>query len=163
GGSRVLQLAPLVFDASVINMWSALLCGAAAVAPTEEQARPGVGLTELIARQRVTHVHVTPSTLAVLSPVGWDWVESLLMGSEVLSAGLVDEWAGRFPMVNTYGPTETTVYATITGELSSGTGVPSIGSPVSHAALVVLDARLGRVPVGVVGELYVGGSGVALG
>ncbi|MBF6465944.1 amino acid adenylation domain-containing protein [Nocardia beijingensis] len=163
GRSRVLQFAPLVFDASVINLWSALLCGGAAVVPTEDQARPGVGLMSLIARQRVTHVHVTPSTLAVLPVDGWDSVESLLMGSEVLPAGLVDEWAGRLSMVNTYGPTETTVYATMTGELASGAGVPSIGSPVPHAALVVLDARLGRVPVGVVGELYVGGSGVGLG
>ncbi|MFG1798288.1 amino acid adenylation domain-containing protein [Nocardia sp. NPDC049149] len=163
GGSRVLQLAPLVFDASVINMWSALLSGAAAVVPTEEQARPGVDLVELVARQRVTHVHLTPSTLAVLSPDGWDSVESVLLGSEVLPAELVEQWAPRFPMANTYGPTETTVYATITGDLSAGTGTPSIGSPLPHAGLFVLDGRLGRVPVGVVGELYIGGSGVALG
>ncbi|GAB2685796.1 non-ribosomal peptide synthetase [Nocardia thraciensis] len=163
GGSRVLQFAPLVFDASVINMWSALLCGAVAVVPTEEQARPGAELMELVACQGVTHVHVTPSTLAVLSPDGWDAVESVLMGSEALPAGLVKQWAGRFPMVNTYGPTETTVYCTVTGELSTGAGTPSIGSPMPHVALFVLDARLGRVPVGVVGELYIGGSGVALG
>ncbi|WP_249645169.1 non-ribosomal peptide synthetase, partial [Nocardia sputi] len=162
-GSRILLFAPLVFDVSVIDMWSALLNGAVAVVPTEDQARPGDALAALISRVAVTHVHVTPSTLAVLSASDLGSLELLSVGAEVLSAELADEWAGRFPMVYRYGPTETTVFCTITGRLGVGSGVPSIGSPVSHAALVVLDARLGRVPVGVVGELYVGGSGVALG
>ena len=64
--SRVLQFAPLIFDLSVGNMWWALLSGAAAVIPTDEQALPGTELTDLLARQNVSHAKFTPSTLAAL-------------------------------------------------------------------------------------------------
>ncbi|WP_280443913.1 non-ribosomal peptide synthetase [Nocardia brasiliensis] len=161
--SRILQFSPLVFDASVINMWSALLTGATAVVPNERQAQPGPALNELISGQKVTHVHVTPSTLAVLSPEGWGSVESLLMGGEICSAKLADQWSDHFAMANTYGPTETTVYVSMTRPLRAGQHVPPIGSPVSGVVLIVLDQRLRRSPSGAVGELYIGGCGVAQG
>ncbi|WP_157011896.1 AMP-binding protein, partial [Mycobacterium celatum] len=66
-------------------------------------------------------------------------------------------------MVNAYGPTETTVYAAISAPLTRGSGAPPIGSPVPGAALFVLDGWLRPVSVGVVGELYVAGSGVGVG
>jgi acyl-coenzyme A synthetase/AMP-(fatty) acid ligase len=66
-------------------------------------------------------------------------------------------------MVNAYGPTETTMCVAISAPLAAGSGVPPIGSPVSGAALFVLDGWLRPVPAGVVGELYVAGAGLACG
>ncbi len=66
-------------------------------------------------------------------------------------------------MINAYGPTEATIYAAMSSPLMAGSGVVPIGSPVSGAALFVLDAGLRRVSPGVIGELYVAGSGVAYG
>ncbi|MGD1209718.1 AMP-binding protein, partial [Mycobacterium seoulense] len=105
----------------------------------------------------------TPSAVAALSPQGLESAATLVMGGEPCPPEVVDRWATGRVMVNQYGPTETTMYAAMTTPLTAGTGAPPIGSPVPGAALFVLDAWLNPVPVGVVGELYVAGRGVACG
>ena len=87
----------------------------------------------------------------------------MLIGGEPCPAEVVDRWASGRVMINAYGPTETTVYAAMSAPLAAGSGVVPIGSPVSGAALFVLDGWLRAVPAGVVGELYVAGRGVGCG
>ena len=160
--SRILQFAPLIFDMSVGNMWWALLTGAAAVIPGNAQALPGKELTDLMARHNVTHAKFTPSTLAAL-PADQLCGLTLITGGEVCTEELVDRYADVATLVNEYGPTETTVDVTIGYPLAAGSGTAPIGSPVSGAALFVLDGWLRPVPAGVVGELYVAGRMVASG
>ena len=100
--------------------------------------------------------------MAVLSPQGLESA-ALLIGAEPCPAELVDRWAPGRVMINVYGPTETTVYASMSAPLAAGSGAAPIGSPVSGAALFVLDGWLRPVPAGVVGELYVAGRGVGVG
>ncbi|MBL1080334.1 amino acid adenylation domain-containing protein, partial [Nocardia sp. 2] len=160
--SRVLQFASLNFDASVANLWGALLVGAAAVIPTMEEGMLD-NLEQFITRNDVSHIPVTPSALSALSPDRVDSGRVVIVGGEACPAELVDRWAVDHTVINVYGPTETTVDVSISGPLAVGAGVPAIGRPVSGTALFVLDSRLGEAPVGVAGELYVAGPGVARG
>ena len=161
-GSRILQFAPLIFDMSVGNLWWALLTGAAAVIPNDDQALPGKELTDLIAQQHVSHAKFTPSTLAAL-PADRLRGLTLITGGEACTQELVDRYAAVATLVNEYGPTETTVDVTIGRPLKAGSGVPAIGAPVSGTALFVLDGWLRPVPAGVAGELYVAGRLVGCG
>jgi amino acid adenylation domain-containing protein len=160
--SRVLQFAPLAFDASVINMWATLLAGAAAVIPDTDEALPGEELVRLIHKQNISHAGFTPTALAVL-PVDALYGMTLTVAGEVLTKELVDRFAPATTLINCYGPTETTVEATTTNALSPDPRMPPIGFPGSGTALFVLDGWLRPVPVGVSGELYVGGHGVGCG
>jgi amino acid adenylation domain-containing protein/thioester reductase-like protein len=160
--SRILQFAPISFDTSVGNLWYALLSGAAAVVPVNDQALPGEELVDLITQQGVSHAFFTPTALAAL-PVDRLQGMTLIAAGEACTKELVDRWAPVATLINEYGPTETTVDVTMTGRLESGSGAPPIGVPVTGAALFVLDNWLRPVPAGVVGELYVAGAGVAVG
>ena len=155
------QCSSLAFDYSVWEIWGALLFGGRLVVVPESVTASPSDLHALLIAEQVTVLSQTPSAAAALSPQGLESV-SLMVAGEACPAEVVDRWAPGRVMINGYGPTETTVYATISAPLAPGSDVP-IGAPVPGAALFVLDRWLRPVPAGVVGELYVAGSGVGYG
>ena len=152
----------LAFDVSVWEIFGALLRGGRVVVVPESVARSPKDFHAMLVSQQVSVLTQTPSAVAALSPQGLESVALAVVG-EACPAEVVDLWAPRRVMVNAYGPTETTMCVAISAPLSPGSGAPPIGSPVTGAALFVLDGWLRPVPPGVVGELYVAGAGVGVG
>ncbi|GAB2510252.1 amino acid adenylation domain-containing protein [Nocardia heshunensis] len=159
--SRVLHVASPSFDASVVELLMAV--GAAAtlvIAPPTVFAGPDLG--ELLARQRVSHIALTPSALSTVDPSGLDDLRLIVTGGEPCPPELVAAWAaeGR-EHFNDYGPTEATVWAA-GAPLRPGAPI-TIGRPAPGMRALVLDDRLRPVPDGVIGELYLSGIGLARG
>ncbi len=169
-GERVLQLAPVAFDASTLEIWGALLTGAAVVV-----APPGpLGLPEIAALLRSGGVSVAWLTAGLFHQLAETDVEALgavrvlLSGGDVLQPDRVRAVLrardGR-PLVNGYGPTENTTFTSchvMTSEAQLGASVP-IGQPIQGTTVHVLDESGRPVPIGVTGELFAGGAGVARG
>ncbi|RVW06847.1 non-ribosomal peptide synthetase [Prescottella agglutinans] len=160
--SRTLHFASPSFDASVLELLLAIGAGSTMViaSPT---VYGGDDLAELVATQRVTHGFVTPAALASVDPTGLDTFCDVVVGGEACPPDLVTRWAApgrRF--FNGYGPTETTIMTAISDPLSPGEPI-TIGAATQGMSLVVLDDRLRPAPVGVAGELYAWGPGVARG
>ncbi|WP_141681683.1 non-ribosomal peptide synthetase, partial [Mycobacterium malmoense] len=150
------------FDVSVWEIFAPLLRGGRVVVVPEAVVRSPQDFRALLLDEGVSVLTQTPSAVAMLDPAGLDSV-SLVMAGEACPPEVVDRWAPGRVMVNAYGPTETTMCVAISAPLAAGSGTPPIGSPVPGAALFVLDGWLRPVAPGVVGELYVAGSGVAAG
>ncbi|WNG58277.1 amino acid adenylation domain-containing protein [Archangium gephyra] len=168
---RVLQKTPLSFDASVWECWASLMSGGRLVIAAPDAHRDGVALLEAVTRGQVTVLQLVPSLLRVLlEEKGLSRATSLrwlFCGGEALPAELEHRLRAQLPsatLVNLYGPTEATIDATFARCPSSGSGatVP-IGRPIANTQLYLLDASLQPVPVGVPGELYLGGEGLARG
>ncbi|MBV8789191.1 MAG: amino acid adenylation domain-containing protein, partial [Mycobacterium sp.] len=159
------QCHSLAFDVSVWEIFGALLRGGRVVVVPDSVARYPEDLHKALVAEQVTVLTQTPSAVAALAPQGLESV-SLVMVGEACPLEVVERWAPGRVMVNAYGPTETTMCVAISAPLQAGSQsndtVP-IGSPVPGAGLFVLDGWLRPVPIGVVGELYVAGAGVAAG
>ncbi|MFP2902355.1 amino acid adenylation domain-containing protein, partial [Corallococcus sp. 4LFB] len=170
-GDRQLQLAALGFDASAAELFSTLLSGATLVLAPPDVPRDTALLADLLSRQRITVLQAVPSVLRFLAAepalkqattLRW-----LFCGGEALTPDLVTRLRSVLPtvqLVNAYGPTESTIDATwspVTDD-ASGATVP-IGRPVANAEAYVLDAALHPVPIGVPGELHLGGVPLAHG
>ncbi|WP_326545281.1 amino acid adenylation domain-containing protein [Mycolicibacterium sp. ND9-15] len=149
------------FDVSVWEIFGALLHGGRLVIVPESTARSPEDLHHLLVTEHVTILSQTPSAVGLLESDGLEST-ALVVAGEACPAEVVDRWAAGRVMINAYGPTEATVYSTTSAPLVPGGDVP-IGSPVPGAASFVLNQWLRPVPAGVVGELYVAGSGVAAG
>ena len=158
--ARVLMVSAPTFDASICEWLLAVGLGAAlVVAPPGVYA--GEPLTALLQSQRVNAAFLTPTVLSSLDRARLDGFDKLMIGGEACPAELVAAWAPGRRMFNVYGPTETTIWVTA-AQLSAGQPV-NIGAPIPGVCALVLDARLNPAPVGVVGELYVGGPALAHG
>ncbi|RKG94450.1 amino acid adenylation domain-containing protein, partial [Corallococcus carmarthensis] len=161
-GSRVLQFASLSFDLSVEEIFTTLCNGATLVLAPLEKLMPGAPLPVLLREQELSVVSLTPAALAATSSDGLPKVRTVISGGEALPADVVARWAPGRRLLNTYGPTEATVIATF-GEAVADGNVPSIGKPLANVRVYVLDPHGQPVPVGVRGELHIGGVGVARG
>ncbi|MET8877269.1 amino acid adenylation domain-containing protein [Nocardia sp. NPDC004604] len=148
------------FDISVEEILVTLAAGATlAVVPPSAYA--GEEMAEVLRAHRVTHLNVTPTVVGSLDPATLPDLHTIVVGGDACPPELVTTWSGR-ALLNGYGPTETTVTVTLSGPLRPG-GPVTIGSIALGVTAVVLDPWLRPVARGAVGELYLGGAGVARG
>ncbi|OBK78647.1 hypothetical protein A5651_01580 [Mycobacterium sp. 1274761.0] len=159
--TRLLMVAAPTFDVSIGEVLLAVGSRAALVVVPPD-AYAGEALTRLLEDQRVNAAALTPTVLSTLDRSRLDGVRTLITTGEACPTELAAAWATGRRMFNAYGPTETTIWATSSAPLSPGQPV-GIGAPIAGVYALVLDARLKPAPVGVVGELYLGGPALAHG
>ncbi|MBF8194335.1 amino acid adenylation domain-containing protein, partial [Nonomuraea sp. K274] len=159
--SRVPQIGAPTFDISVAELCMAFGSGGTLIIPPDGPLA-GPDLGRVLRERRVTFSLLTSGVLASVPPGDYPDLRGLASGADVCPPELVSAWKGR-RFWNAYGPTETTVAASLSDPLHPGGGLPPIGRPLLGNRLYVLDARLRPVPVGVPGELYAAGPGVARG
>lgn len=161
----VLAVTTVAFDIAALELFLPLLHGARVVVAAREEVRDPKRLAGLIASSGVTIMQATPSLWQVLVSEAPQALFGLraLTGGEVLPLSLAAALCTACAEVtNVYGPTETTIWSTV-ARVSGGSGPTPIGVPLGNTRTYVLDRGLRLVPVGLVGELYIGGAGVARG
>jgi amino acid adenylation domain-containing protein len=162
---RLLAVTSLSFDIAVLELFLPLVVGAQVDIVTRATAMDGAALRSRIEQAGITVMQATPSTWRLLLDAGWPGGQGFvaLVGGEAVPRDLVNALAARAGSVwNMYGPTETTIWSCIQ-PLTAGEGPVSIGRPIANTRALVLDRRLALLPVGVPGELYLGGAGLARG
>lgn len=168
----ILSVASVAFDPSVQDFYLPLFIGAKVVIATKEETRDGSLLKERINKVDATVLQATPASWRMLLMAGWKGKKDLtiLCGGE----GLTQEFAKKLlergqRVFNIYGPTETTIWSTVKEvtsdwlEYASYSGYAPVGKPIQNVQIYILDQYFQEVPVGVAGEVYIGGVGVAPG
>ncbi|GCF07282.1 non-ribosomal peptide synthase/polyketide synthase [Dictyobacter arantiisoli] len=160
--SRVLQYMSLNFDVSIVDIFSSLTSGARLCLVPKDLMIPGEALHELIQKYEVTFGRFPPSILLALTNAHLPLLKTVITGGDRWSVDLLEHWRKQSQVVNEYGPTETTVLCTLS-KCGVDTQDITIGTPIANTFAYVLDSALQPVPVGVPGELYIGGAGVSRG
>lgn len=163
--SVVLALASISFDPSTLELFLPLIVGATIVISSEEIATNPILLAKTIKDQNINLLQATPATLQLLLDTGWEGNSNLrvLCGGDILTRTMADQLLERVhSLYNLYGPTETTVWSTV-GQIKKGDDPITIGKPIANVQIFILDRYLQPTPVGVIGELYISGEGVARG
>lgn len=155
----------LSFDIAGLELWLPLITGARLIIASRDVAGDGTALAQVLKRESATVMQATPATWRLLLEAGWDGGQSfkVLCGGEALPVELARELLTRCSSLwNMYGPTETTIWSTLQ-PIESVEGPIAIGRPIANTQIYLLDAGLQPVPVGVAGEMYIGGDGLARG
>ncbi|WP_426271606.1 amino acid adenylation domain-containing protein [Dyella kyungheensis] len=162
---RLLAVTTLSFDIAVLELFGPLSVGAEILLATREEATDGLALSQLLTTQVATTMQATPVTWRLLLQTSWlpPYGFRALCGGEPLSADLAEQLLARgCELWNMYGPTETTVWSTCWRVEHPERGI-SIGTPIANTTIHILDEHSQHCPIGVPGELCIGGEGVALG
>jgi amino acid adenylation domain-containing protein len=160
--SRVLQFFSISFDGAIWEIVMALCSGARLCLIPPDSVKLGSDLNALLQKHSITHMTLVPSALATLSGEDLPTLQTIIVAGEACSQELVQKWSKGRIFFNAYGPTEYTVCATVT-ECSDRNQKPTIGRPIANTQIYILDNLLQPVPIGVPGELHIGGAGVARG
>src|SRR5690606_18172574 len=164
-GDRLVAVTTLSFDIAVLELLGPLVVGARVVLASAAQAGDGYALQALLEQSEATVLQATPSTWRLLLESGWAGTQGLQApgGGEARSVGLAERLSERVgELWNMYGPTETTVWSTCARVLDPQDGI-SIGRPIANTTVRVLDGHGQLCPVGVPGEIHIGGEGMAQG
>ena len=161
--TRTLQFASMSFDAAVSEWSTTLISGGCVIMARPEALLPGRALARTISENGVSLVTLSPSVLsAVPEEPPFAELDCLVTAGEACSVDLISRWSPNRALINAYGPTEATVCATVSSILKPGKAAV-IGRPIANTQVYVLDREMRQRPVGVSGELYIGGVGLARG
>ncbi|MEH2221468.1 MAG: amino acid adenylation domain-containing protein [Nostoc sp.] len=167
---RILQIAPFNFDASVLEIFSTLTSGATLVVAKPEGHKDIAYLINLISEQKITQIFFVPSMLRVflqqLNVENCRCLKRVFCGAEALSYDLTQRFFERFncELHNIYGPTEASINATFWQcTPQSNYQVIPIGRPIANTQIYILDSQLQPLPIGIPGELHIGGVPLARG
>ena len=160
-----LAVTTITFDIAVLELFLPLTIGSRVVVASREVATDGVRLSESLNNSGATVMQATPATWRMLITADWQGNNQLkiLSGGEALSPQLAEQllgWSKQF--WNLYGPTETTIWSTLT-QIESKQQPVTIGRAIANTQTYILDNHLQPVPIGIPGELYIGGIGLARG
>lgn len=162
---RLLAVTTLSFDIAGLEMLLPLVSGAAVVIAGRDEVIDGEKLISIIEKHEISFMQATPATWRLLVEAQWQGRSSLkiLCGGEALPRDLANKLMDRCSCLwNVYGPTETTIWSTMM-RLDSKEGPVSIGKPIANTTVYILDNEMKPTPVGIPGELYIGGAGLARG
>lgn len=161
---RFLSLSTFTFDISVLELFVTLFSGSTLVIANYHTTKDSKYLARLIKKEHITIMQATPATWFMLLDGGWEGGSlKILSGAEALTRKLADRLLDKGSgLWNLYGPTETTIYSAISCITKNDKPI-TIGNPVFNTSLYILDKELKMVDVGNIGELYIGGIGLAKG
>jgi tyrocidine synthetase-3 len=166
-GDRVLLFSPISFDASVEQIFIALLSGAGLVLIDRETMLDGQKFARFVALYAITYLDAVPSFLKVLDMQKQkDYtLKRIVSGGEICPPSVAERWYDKCEFYNEYGPTETTVACLtfLVNKIESSMAQVPIGKPLDNVKVYVMDRYEKISPSGVVGELYIGGDGLARG
>jgi amino acid adenylation domain-containing protein len=162
-GSRVAQLASLNFDASVLEIFTALLSGATLHLADSLVLMSGAELSRFLRENGITTMAIPPSLLDLVPAGDYPALRSIVVGGEACRAETAARWSGGRLFFNAYAPTEATIYSTLKLCPEGQRQTPVLGRPIQNMQVYLLDHHGQPSPVGVPGELHIGGVGVARG
>ncbi|MEL4897611.1 amino acid adenylation domain-containing protein [Crocosphaera sp. Alani8] len=159
----LLSVTTLSFDIAALELYLPLTVGAKLILVSRDVTVEGVTLAQQLLTQKVTVMQATPATWKLLLASGWEGKKDLtiLCGGEALSPDLAEQLKEKSKQVfNLYGPTETTIWSSV---YEVETEKVRLGKPINNTQLYILDKDYNQLPIGVPGELYIGGKGVTRG
>ena len=162
---RLLAVTTFSFDIAGLELFLPLVSGAEVIIAGRDTTRDGHALADMLEKKRITVLQATPTTWKMLVEAGWTGSPSLKMlcGGEELTRELANQLLPLGASLwNMYGPTETTIWSTVWQVRADG-GPVRIGRPIANTQTYVLDAHGQPTPIGVPGELAIGGHGLAIG
>lgn len=160
----LLAITTLSFDISGLELFMPLINGAKVVLANREEATDAIVLNQMINDYDITIMQATPATWRLLLESGWAGKKDLtiLCGGEAWPQNLAENLINKCNCLwNVYGPTETTIWSTML-KVDPVKAI-SMGKPIANTKLYILDNKMNLLPIGVPGELYIGGEGVARG
>lgn len=163
---KLLALTTVAFDIAALELYLPLIVGAQVVIASREIAKDPSALAQLISTQDISVMQATPSHWQALLTDHAEHLHNVrpLVGGEALPAQLAHKMRKLgHPIINLYGPTETTIWSTIMRLDGDDLDSPPIGRPIKNTKVYVLDQAMQPVPLAAIGELYIGGAGVAKG
>ncbi|EGO03426.1 hypothetical protein SERLA73DRAFT_101532 [Serpula lacrymans var. lacrymans S7.3] len=157
---RVMSSLAYTFDPFVVDVFGTLARGATLVTGRKEFVLGDI--PKAIKSLRINVLHVTPSILAVVPVEDYPTLETIVVAGEALGKKLIEDWSSRVTLKNMYGPTEASVDC-ISCHVTSSSLTGVIGRPLPNNRIYILDKQLRPTPIGVEGELYIGGVQLARG
>ena len=160
--SKILQITSLIFDVSLHEIFTTLIAGSQLYVISERLKKDSRSVYEYLLESEITTAFLPPALLSMMPYAPLPHLKNIMVGGEPTSLETMSKWCLGRRLINAYGPTECTILATM-HTFKAGDKNINIGKPLANLKVYVLDKNSVPVPIGVTGELYIGGAGLANG